>query len=475
MTTETTTRVLTVLGLFLFLFLCATAARAQDDPWAEPGGTSSASSPAASRSLLPASPPTSFAVAGPESVVLGVFVDRSISAKPFEAEQEELVREAIRALGPGDSAAVYGFSGVLGAGSGVRAVVGGGGDPFAEELLDSLGSPDGKVTFYTSVFHRGLQEVGSVPPPARRVVVVITDAEGSDPLNERADSRTAVDDPSWRDRVPDHLADTPIIWAIFGDPGDLPEGAVKRAAVHPDGAALVLWNAPAGWSAPSGSLTEWVRSFRPEPVPLPAVVETPAEVPGPSVWERHLLALLGLFGACLVLALGYRRYRAAAQQRFLLWRDAAEDRTRIREEEERREQQRRTRELAQRRTDRKRAATLRRTTNVTLIPLWHAGVEPQQRSVTEGAGFDVGPSAGFDGVHWPQMPCNGFRLQRQDGEVQIAPKGISDCIVLQRDYDRIEVRPGRSASLADGDVIATAGGLRFLKVEVKRPAGAGRS
>ncbi len=357
-----------------------------------------------------------------------VFVDDSLSATETRAEVPHLVDVVAGALEPTDQLSVTPFSGDLG-------------DAFIVDLAESgagaraaakLSAPTDLYTIYSNiwseVYERGLGDA---------IVVVVTDGEGSDPVNRNRRHRedNGIRDQDWTRPKPPFLKKTPVIWVLDGEP----VAAVHESAdvgTWDERYTLVTWNAPA-----DRGLDGAVSASLPK-APLPIEVEGAdgmelSDLVGLVPWR-----LFGL-GAGLLLSIGMAmRLRPAAVSYLRSVRHRREERAFAAEIE----------------------ATARLELRLLAVPLFE-DEDPQEITLTEGAWTHVSNAPALDGAEWPGFPGQGVKLTLSDGAIVLKAIHPTETFLVWGDAATHVVRPLGQAELAVGDRVTTVDGQELVRFE----------
>lgn len=391
-------------------------------------------------SLAGATPVPAASVSCP-GITLEVFADQSLSGSSVRARQHTVIGHALGALAANDCFQVFGFGGRVDEVWPLEVVGARAGSDFAE-VLTAIPSATDRYTFYSPVFvtlDRLRKE------RTRLYALVVTDGQGSDPLNEPARRRTGVADLDFRTAAPPSMDEVPVLWAVTDLAGVVaPDASTATLDVDP-GTTLVLWKRPPRWIAPAqGTLEAWLKSLRPTVV-KPLVAPVPAPGQGAALLRAVGGSLLAVLVAVLGAVLGVAGWRGVAT-RFGRWT----------EHRQRSQDERTVRSLLQA------TATERRT--VTLYPLWRPDLPPLDRALAPETWVTVSR------LEWPDLPVS-LDLGRQNGTVSLRTRGAFDTLAVRRpDGVEIQVEPGSEHPVADGDVVVSAQG-DMLRVELPRAGG----
>ena len=434
---------------------------------AEPSAPTTEEAPTPDASALEPGPASPLA-----PVALTVCLDRSRSAAANDAVQQELLRIALEGLDPNETVAACRFTGVAELRYPPRPSVDLRENPAAlEGLRSALGPFDGERTFYSGIFSRVLAQLPGPSGSSASALLVVTDEDGSDPLDQRRTHRTEVDDPDWHDPVSHHVGETRVVWAVIGDAGAVAEGARRwEGIIDEQPISFVWWNPPTG-AGDVDSLGSWLAAVRAEAAPPGANVLGPGAAPSgpdPAAVQARLVTLAASLGALLLAVGGWRKRHslsaalASLGRRRALRRERREVRTAT--ERRAREQQQAAAEAefeAARQELRRRELE----TEVRLCPLWERDAGEQSLNLREESWVEVSPDLAIQPhSDWTRMPIPGFELGRIGGRVRLRPMPLCDPVVIDRGDHQFEVEPGEDAALESEDILRTLGGLPVVSV-----------
>ncbi|HJN77742.1 MAG TPA: hypothetical protein QGF58_27740, partial [Myxococcota bacterium] len=359
-----------------------------------------------------------------------LFVDNSLSADSTREEVPRIVDEVVAELEAGDALSVYAFAGDVTPVYEVEDVVldlelGG----LGARVSGLLGQPSGLYTFYSPVFVE--VDAGGA---AESLVVIVTDGEGSDPVNRSRSRRdeAGLTDIDWRSPAPRFVDGVPVLWILDGHP---------EAEVHPSAGVaelderftLVTWNTPGadvlGTAVQAALPADLVETSGPVDVDVGAAI---AELP----WGWFGAGTLGVG----LIFFGWRkRYRVA---------QALDERADRLEEDHRR---------------RVIEASATRDIELQVTPLWR---DDDSKCITlrEEDWTPVGPRADAFGADWSDFPTGGLLLRLVDGDVQLKPLNPFDTLVIRGQVDRL-VSSGSVGWVEDGDIVATADGTELVRLD----------